>query len=171
MDCLERISSSLPLVGKPLKICLIGSGACLLEAGMPGRVSHDLDIWSPSSEFDLGEFRRAVLDAGLLFDPRGALPPDRPYVQLVAPGPTQLGTFTPVLWATFGRLQIYLPPWANWIAAKLVRGDPRDVEDAIYVAGNRNVSAKEVEACAAEFPEPARQQALENLIYLRILEA
>jgi hypothetical protein len=76
----------------------------------------------------------------------------------------------PVPWARFGRLRVCLPPWANWIAAKLVRGDPRDVEDAIYVAGNRQVTAEQGKACASEFPEPARQQVLENVVYLRILE-
>ncbi len=55
MDCLERIAAALPSGGGPVKICLIGSGACLLEAGMPGRVSHDLAIWKPASQFGLGE--------------------------------------------------------------------------------------------------------------------
>lgn len=96
LDHLTRVAAALPVEGDPVKICLIGSGACLLEAGMPGRVSHDLDIWQPASSFDLGELRQAVIDAGLVFDPRGALPPDRPYVQLVNPGPTQVGSFEPV---------------------------------------------------------------------------
>ena len=137
---------------------------------MPGRVSHDLDIWQPASSYDLGELRQAVQQAGLLFDPRGALEPDLPYVQIVNPGPTQVGTFEAVFWARFGRLHVYLPPWPNWVAAKLVRGDPRDVEDALFVAQKQGVRMTEVEACAASFPEPARQQVMENMIYLSILE-
>ena len=170
LDCLERIGSALPAEGEPVRVCLIGSAACLLEAGMPGRVSHDLDIWLPGSGFDLGELRRAVQTAGLLFDPRSALPPDRPYVQLISPGPSQAGEFTPVLWARFGRLHVYLPPWPHWIAAKLARGDARDVEDVLYVAGCRSVSRAAVAECADNFPEPARQQVLENLVYLSLLE-
>lgn len=171
LDCLERISANLPeKAGEPVCLCLIGGAPCLLEAGMPGRVSHDLDIWSPASRFDLGELRRAVLAAGLLFDPRESQPPDQPYVQLIGPGPTQVGSFEPVLWARFGRLHVYLPPWENWVAAKLARGDARDVEDVLYVAGSRQVNRAAVAECAATFPEPARQQVLENLVYLAILE-
>ncbi len=169
LDQLERIAAALPACGVPVKICLIGSGACLLEAGMPGRASHDLDVWQPGSDFDLGELRRAVIQAGLLFDPRSALEPEQPYVQIVNPGPTQVGAFEPVFWARFGRLHVYLPPWPNWVAAKLARGEPQDIEDVLYVAKSQQVKAEEVEACAESFPEPARHQVLANLIYLRIL--
>ncbi len=99
LDQLERIAAALPAGEIPVKICLIGSGACLLEAGMPGRASHELDVWQPGSDFDLGELRRAVIQAGLLFDPRSALEPDQPYVQIVNPGQTQVGAFEPVFWA------------------------------------------------------------------------
>jgi len=170
LDRLERIAEALPEKGDAVKICLIGSGACLLEAGMPDRASHDLDVWQPASCFDLGELRRAVQKAGLLFDPRSVLEPESPYVQIVNPGPTQLGEFEPVFWARFGRLQVYLPPWPNWVAAKLARGDPRDVEDALFITRKQGVTVAEVEACAASFPEPARQQVLENVIYLTILK-
>jgi hypothetical protein len=170
LEKLESIAAALPATGEPVKICLIGSGACLLEAGMPGRASHDLDVWLPASKFDMGELRRAVMQAGLLFDPRSSLEPDQPYVQIVNPGPTQVGSFEPVFWAQFGRLHVYLPPWPNWVAAKLARGEPRDVEDVLYVAKCQQISPEEVEACAASFPESSRRQVLENLIYLRILE-
>jgi hypothetical protein len=130
---LEKVAEALPPAGPPVRLCLVGSAACLLEA-MPGRASRDLDVWQPGSDFDRLELKRAVEDVGLLFDPRNTLDPDRPYVQIVTPGPSQTGDFTPVLWARMGRLHIYLPPWPNLIASKLVRGDERDVEDVLFLA-------------------------------------
>jgi hypothetical protein len=167
---LERMAESLPQVGEPVRLCLVGSAACLLEA-MPGRASRDLDVWQPASDFDRLELKRAVEAAGLLFDPRDVLEPERPYVQIITPEPSQTGTFIPVLWARMGRLHVYLPPWPNLIASKLARGDERDVEDVLFLAGRHRVTVESVAACADNMPEPARQQVLENLIYLRILKS
>jgi len=69
-----------------------------------------------------------------------------------------------------GRLHVYLPPWPNLIASKLARGDERDVEDVLFLASRHRVSADAVRACAEAMPEPAREQVLENLIYLQILQ-
>jgi len=170
INLLEKIAEALPREGYPVRLCLIGSAACLLEA-MPGRSSRDLDVWQPGSDFDRLELKRAVEAAGLLFDPRDSLEPDRPYVQLITPSPSQTGNFTPVLWARMGRLHVYLPPWPNLIASKLARGDARDVEDVLFLAVKYGVTAAAVRACAETLPEPARQQALENLIYLEILKS
>jgi len=166
---LEAISEALPPSGPPVSLCLIGSAACLLEA-MPGRSSRDLDVWQPASDFDRMELKRAVETAGLLFDPRDQLDPDRPYVQIITPGPSQTAHFTPVLWARMGRLHIYLPPWPNLIASKLARGDERDVEDVLFLASRHRVTPEAVKACAEAMPEPAREQVLENLVYLQILQ-
>ena len=167
---LERIAEALPVSGPPVRLCLVGSAACLLEA-MPGRASRDLEGWQTGSDFDCLELKRAVEAAGLLFDPRETLAPSQPYVQIITPGPSQTGSFTPVLWARMGRLHIHLPPWPNLIASKLVRGDERDVEDVLFLAGKFLVTADAVKACADTLPEPARQQVLENLIYLQILKS
>jgi hypothetical protein len=166
---LEHIAEALPASGPPVSLCLIGSAACLLEA-MPGRSSRDLDVWQPASDFDRLELKRAVESAGLLFDPRDQLDSDRPYVQIITPGPSQTADFTPVLWARMGRLHVYLPPWPNLIASKLARGDERDVEDVLFLASRHRVSADAVRACAEAMPEPAREQVLENLVYLQILQ-
>lgn len=168
LGVLERIAEALPAEGSPVRLCLVGSAACLLEA-MPGRSSRDLDVWQPESDFDRLELKRAVEAAGLLFDPRTELIPDMPYVQLISPGPSQTGRFKPVLWARMGMLHIYLPPWPNLIASKLARGDERDVEDVLFLATRHGVTAEAVSDCAELMPEPARQQVLENLVYLRIL--
>jgi hypothetical protein len=169
LEILERMALALPAQGPPVKVCLIGAAPCILEA-MPGRASHDLDVWMPESDFDRLELKQAAESAGLLFDPRGPLEPDKPYLQLIIPGPTQVGDFTPVLWSRLGRLHIYRPPWPHLIASKLVRGDERDVDDILFMAGKQKVSQTEVAACADGMPSPAREQLLENLIYLSILD-
>lgn len=169
LNLLETVAGALSKDGPPLRLCLIGSAACLLEA-MPGRSSRDLDIWQPESDFDRIELRRAVEASGLLFDPREELPGEEPYLQIITPGPTQTGTFTPILWGRFGRLHVYLPPWPNLIASKLARGDERDIADVLFLAGKYAVDANTVKNCAETMPEPTRQQVIENLVYLQILK-
>ncbi len=168
LEKLETIAEKLGTEGPPVKLCMVGSAACLLEA-MPGRASRDLDVWQPASDFDRMELKRAVVAAGLLFDPQEVLEPDQPYVQVVSPGLSQTGEFTARLWGRMGRLEIYLPPWENLIASKLLRGDPKDVEDVLFLAGKHHVETAAVRRCIHSFPQTAREQALENLVYLDIV--
>ena len=170
LEKLELVAEKLGPKGPPVRLCLVGSAACLLEA-MPGRASRDLDVWQPASDFDLLELKRVVVAAGLLFDPREVLEPDQPYLQLVKPGPSQTGDFTPVLWGRMGRLEVYLPPWVNLIASKLVRGDAKDIEDVLFLVGKYRIEVSGVRRCIDGFPAPAREQALENLVYLEMLES
>src|SRR5512134_3471152 len=48
---LGELAQALGRDGPPVRLCLIGSAACLL-GGMDGRTSADLDIWKPASDFD-----------------------------------------------------------------------------------------------------------------------
>ena len=73
---LGELAQALGRDGSPLRLCLIGSAACLL-GGMDGRTSADLDIWKPASDFDRLELQAAAQKAGLLFDPKQTLDPDR----------------------------------------------------------------------------------------------
>src|ERR1017187_126757 len=125
---LADLAEALGKKGPPVRLCLIGSAACLL-GGMEGRTSADLDIWKPASDYDRGELKTAAEKIGLLFDPRQTLEPDRPYLQLVEPGLTQIGNFDPVLVERIGRLQIFRPPVEHLIAAKLIRAEPKDLGD------------------------------------------
>ena len=47
---LEDLSRALGQDGSPVRLCLIGSAACLF-GGMEGRTSADLDIWKPASDY------------------------------------------------------------------------------------------------------------------------
>lgn len=167
---LEQIALALGPSGHPVRLCLIGSVACVF-GGMAARTSRDIDVWKPASGYDFFELKRAVEAAGLAFDPKTKLDPDRPYVQLVEPGPTQVGTFEPVLIERIGRLELYRPPIEHLIASKLVRGDARDIDDVLFLVGKHRPDPAAVRAVAETFASAARRQALENLVYLRIAEA
>jgi hypothetical protein len=155
--------------GSPVRLCLIGSAACLL-GGMEGRASADLDIWKSSSDYDRQELQRAAEKAGLLFDPKETLEPNRPYLQLVEPGLTQLGSFEPVLIERIGRLHLYRPPAENLIAAKLIRAEPKDLADIRFLISRYRPDLALVRRIIRKFNPPARERAQENLVYLKILK-
>lgn len=170
LGIIEKLAASLPPGGPPVRLCLIGSAACLL-GGMEGRTSSDLDIWRPASDYDRAELRTAAERAGLSFDPKTTLDPERPYLQVVEPGLTQLGPFTPVLIDRFGRLEIFRPPVENLIAAKLIRAEPKDLADIRFLLARHRPEAGRIRDIILALPGEARARAQENLVYLEILSA
>ena len=168
MTVLERLSKALPATGSPLRLCLIGSAACLF-GGMEGRTSSGLDIWKPASDYDRLELKAAAEQAGILFDPKTTLEPDTPYLQLVEPGLTQLGEFDPVLVERLGRLHLYRPPVENLIAAKLIRAEPKDLQDITFLISRHQPDKQRIRQIVASFNQPAREKAGENLVYLDVL--
>jgi hypothetical protein len=169
MAVLERLSAALPAQGPPVRLCLIGSAACLL-GGMEGRASVDLDIWKPASDYDRVELKAAAEHAGLLFDPKTALEPDGPYLQLVEPGLTQLGPFEPVLLERIGRLHLYRPPVEHLVAAKLIRAEPKDLGDVRFLVSRHRPDLRRVREIIEGFEPRARELASENLVYLEVIE-
>lgn len=166
---LADLAGALGKEGSPIRLCLIGSAACLF-GGMDGRTSADLDIWKPASDYDRLELKDAVEKVGLLFDPKQALEPDRPYLQLIEPGLTQLGTFEPVLIERMGRLHLFRPPVENLIAAKLIRAEPKDLGDIRFLLSRHRPDVQRVRGIIAKFDPRARERASENLVYLDVLE-
>ncbi len=166
---LADLAQALPPTGVPIRLCLIGSAACLF-GGMDGRTSADLDIWKPASDFDRLELQRAAEKAGLLFDPKQTLEPNRPYLQLVEPGLTQLGAFEPVFIERLGRLHLYRPPVENLIAAKLIRAEPKDLADIQFLVSHHRPDLNRVREIVARFEAPACERASENLVYLAVLK-
>lgn len=167
MAVLERLAGALNPAGPPLRLCLIGSAACLF-GGMEGRTSADLDVWKPASDYDRFELQAAAEKAGLLFDPKTTLEPDTPYLQLVEPGLTQLGPFEPVLLERLGRLHVYRPPAENLVAAKLIRAEPRDLGDIRFLVSHYRPDLQRVRQIVAAFEPHARERATENLVYLDV---
>ena len=137
---------------------------------MEGRTSADLDIWKPASDYDRQELKTAAEKAGLLFDPKHSLEPDRPYLQLIEPGLTQLGTFESVFIERIGRLQLCRPPVENLVAAKRIRAEPKDLGDIRFLVSRYRPDLERVRRIAAEFNPPASEHATENLVYLDVLE-
>ncbi len=166
---IEELSKALPKDGPPVRLCLIGSAACLL-GGMEGRTSADLGIWKPASDYDRMELKAAAEQAGLLFDPKQTLDPQRPYLQLVEPGLTQLGSFEPVFVERLGRLHLYRPPIENLIAAKLIRAEAKDLGDIRFLVSRYRPDLPRVRQIIAQFDVRARKCATENLVYLDVLE-
>jgi hypothetical protein len=166
---LADLARALGKKGSPVRLCLIGSAACLF-GGMDGRTSADLDIWKPASDYDRAELKPAAEKAGLLFDPKQIPEPGRPYLQLVEPGLTQLGVFEPVLIERIGRLQLYRPPVENLIAAKLLRAEPKDLGDIRFLMSRHRPEPARIRKVIAEFSGSARERATENLVYLDVLE-
>lgn len=168
MRALESVAEALGNEGQPVQLCLIGSAACIF-AGMELRTTEDLDIWQPSSDFDLRELRDASEKAGLFFNPTGVLEPDQPYLQLVEEGIVQVGEFIPVRMFKIGRLIISRPPIENIIASKLTRADAKDIEDIQFLHQHFQPDLNRIKAVLATFPDAKREVAEENLVYLEIL--
>jgi len=169
MRALEVMATALGKEGPPVKLCLIGSAACLF-AGMELRTTEDLDIWQPSSDFDLLELKRAAEEAGLTFNPTDLLEPGRAYLQIVEPGIVQVGPFEPVVMFRMGRIIVTRPPAENIIASKLVRADAKDIEDIHFLHQHYQADLALVKAIVSGYPAAKRESAEENLVYLEILQ-
>ena len=139
---------------------------------MEGRTSRDLDVWRPASDYDRLELKRAAEAAGLLFDPKSTLEPGTPYLQIVEPGLTELGPFTPVLHERMGRLHVFRPPIENLIASKLIRAEPKDLGDIRFLISRHRPDLGNVREIIRQYFGPSnRQRAMENLVYLDIFSA
>lgn len=169
MRALESMARALGKDGQPVQLCLIGSAACIF-AGMDLRVSEDLDIWQPSSDYDLTELKNAAEAAGLSCNPTGILEPDQPYLQIIEPGIVQIGKFKPVPMFKMGRLIVSRPPIENIIASKLTRADAKDIEDIQFLHHHYQPDLPTIKKIISAFPKKKREIAGENLVYLEIFQ-
>jgi len=149
-------------------LTLMGSAPNIL-GGQPSRSSIDLHVWKPTSRFDRQDLQNAVEKAGLIFNPKGEIEPNIPYLQIVEPGICQLGEFEPQEIERSGNLRIEKPPVQCLIAAKLIRAQDKDLEDISWLLANHQTKPGDVRKIIQTFPEPQRQTALENLVYLAAL--
>ncbi|MEJ6003696.1 hypothetical protein [Paucibacter soli] len=154
---------------KPTRLVLIGSSVGMWY-GQPGRMTEDVDIWSPRSEVDLADISQACEKAGIHFDPREYdVPRDGLYLQMVTPGVVNVGKWkSESSMFKSGNLEVVHPPVENVIASKLVRAQPFDIDDIVFLMGRLQVSMTQVRAAVATLPESAREVAEENMIYLEI---
>lgn len=166
----EQWIEKLDAIGKKTKakLCLIGSAACIFS-GMRGRTSIDLDVWNPKSRFDYQEFRAAVEEAGLLLNPTDEIV-EQPYIQIIEPGICQTGKFDEtVKIMDTGGVEISRPPVENLIASKLLRCEQRDLEDIAHLSTTHNPERAGVEKAIRSMPAGAKNKALENMVYLDVI--
>ena len=168
VERLEAVGDHLTRAGATADVVAFGSVPNVL-AGQPERTTMDLDIWRPASVFRESDLRAAVEAAGLLYDPKDALEPERPYVQIVGPGIVQLGRFEPVPVVRLGGLNFSQPPVENLVASKLCRANERDLADLAWICAQQWPDEAKVRRIIHGFPHQARQTATENLVYLQAL--
>jgi hypothetical protein len=89
---------------------------------------------------------------------------------MVDPGIVQTGKFleTETL-EQFGALRLERPPIANLIAAKLLRAEPKDVDDIAFLQSFFQPLREDVEQAIKTMPAQARRKASENLVYLDVI--
>jgi hypothetical protein len=164
---LAEIASHLEL---PASLCLIGSAAGMFSQQQ--RVSIDLDVWQKRSQFFYSDLKQACEKSGLLFNPKDEMEPNVAYIQLIDPGMVQIGDFDktePILRER--NLVVERPPIENIIASKLVRMSEKDLEDVAFLVKRFGVTKEAVETVIQTFPRGhTRDQAVENLVYLDVLE-
>jgi hypothetical protein len=167
----QQWQDKLSLIAIKLKskaiLTLMGSAPNMLK-GQPSRMSMDLDVWKPTSTYDTAELRQAVEESGLLFNPKQDIP-DKPYIQIVEPGICQLGSFKNQDLERLGALELTCPPVENLIASKLLRADPKDLEDISWLCSNYNPDLKKIKEIIKTFPTNQREVAKENLVYLEVI--
>ena len=168
IEKLEQLGRVLKKSGIQVEIVVLGSVPNIL-AGQPGRTTLDMDVWKPSSDFSEKELAKAARKVGLLFDPKGAVDPDMPYLQIVRPGIVQLGEFTAAPLERFGGLLMSRPPVENLIASKLCRATEKDVEDIAWLASQHRPDKSKIIQIIQTFPYPQRETAMENMVYLETI--
>ena len=155
---------------KPATLCIIGSTASIIT-GQPSRQTPDIDIWFPSSAFDVGDMKRACDEVGLIYDPKGEVDPETIYLQIVRPGIVSLpAKFTEELIGRYGLLTLVMPPPEVIVAAKLARGLDTDIEDAIWWVRGRDLSGQQISEAIESIPsEHNRETARENLVLISLM--
>lgn len=172
ISVLERIGNHLKTESR---IVLIGSSIGILY-GQPSRMTEDIDVWRPSSVFDESDLKQACEASDILFDPKDAVLGDapKPYLQLINPGIVYLGDYRSNLkFAQFGKLEVFHPPIANVIASKLLRAEPRDIEDVIFLRRKFNISYADIHAAVDSLPSISilRDIVRENIVYLEVADS
>jgi uncharacterized nucleotidyltransferase DUF6036 len=159
-------------LGKPTTFCLIGSAPGILR-GQPDRQSADIDIWRPASAYDDTDLRRACQELGILFDPKGELDPDAVYLQVVAPGIVNLPEgFQLDALGQYGALKVVMPAPALLSAAKLARGQARDIEDVAWWIKEQALHLGDIRSAIGSLPDGfQREAARENIVFVELVVA
>ena len=162
----------------PQKICIFGAAAVLLY-GSDQRQTQNIDVWHAASELNDRILVDSARKAGLGVDPTES-DPDQIYIQIVRSGVVVLPEYdrSEDRWADKGnseplwqghRLTVVSPPPAIVAAAKMVRAEPRDIEDVVYIMASKALKRTDIARAVELFSRDARDRARKNLVYLEIL--
>lgn len=165
-EALMRVGEHLK---KPTRLVLIGSSVGMWY-GQAGRMTEDVDVWSPKSAVDLADIAQACEKAGIHFDPTNYdAPRDGLYLQMVRAGVVHVGKWKDEeSMFRSGNLEVVHPPAENIIASKLVRAEPYDLEDIVFLMNRLSVSMDRVRAAVATLPDLPREFAEGNLVFLEL---
>jgi hypothetical protein len=154
---------------KPTRLVLIGSSVGMWY-GQAGRMTEDVDVWSPKSKVDLADIAQACEKAGIHFDPKDYdAPRDSLYLQMVTPGVVHVGKWkSEESMFRSGNLEVVHPPAENVIASKLVRAEPFDLDDIVYLMSRLGVSLDQVRNAVSTLAGSARERAEENMVFLEL---
>lgn len=154
---------------KPTRLVLIGSSVGMWY-GQVGRMTEDVDIWSPKSKVDLADIAQACEKSGIHFDPKDYdAPRDSLYLQMVTPGVVHVGKWkSEETMFRSGNLEVVHPPAQNVIASKLVRAEPYDLDDIVFLMGRLSISLDLVREAVSTLAGSARERAEENMVYLEL---
>ncbi len=174
-ELLEKLDASLT---DPATICLIGSSATIL-LGQEARQTEDVDVWARASIVKVRELEAACEAAGLTFDPKDEFP-DVPYLQMVHPGIVQVPGWNAERREWFGepervvwqgeRLTVTVPPPRAIAASKLVRGEPQDLQDCLWLMAAHGVEAQAIMEAIRALPRKEREKALDNMEILNLMK-
>jgi hypothetical protein len=108
-----------------------------------------------------------------LYDPKDELDPGAIYVKIVQPGIVKLPQdFKVEILGQYGKLTVAMPDPALLSAAKLVRGDPRDIEDVAWWVKERALDLDEIRAAIGSLPDASqRESARENIFLVELVVA
>lgn len=165
-DALMRVGQHLQ---KPTRLVLIGSSVGMWY-GQPGRMTEDVDIWAPKTKVDLADITQACEKAGIHFDPKEYdVPRDGLYLQMVTSGVVHVGKWkSEESMFRSGNLEVVHPPAENIIASKLVRAEPFDLDDIVFLMGRLDISLDQVRGAVSTLTGSARERAEENMVYLEL---
>ena len=170
----SRLESILAALGagleKPTRITIVGSSAAMIS-GQDDRQTPAIDVWQPTSDFDVADLRVACTKSGLLYDPKGHIKADDLYIQILRPGITMFPrTFETTELGRYGNLTVDMPPVELVVATKLARASETDLEDAAWWVANSSVSRDAIEEAIKLIPQAAnRESARENLIFMDVV--
>lgn len=165
---------ALAALGKHLqsetRLVLIGSSVGMLY-GQPGRMTEDIDVWAPTSEYDTNDLIQACQKAGIEYNPTDMLEPEGMYLQLIRPGVVKVGKWRQEeKLARYGNLTVVHPPVEHIIASKLACGDSRHIEDAVFLIARFQVSREAIDLAIDTMHPLHAETARENSVFLDLFD-